>query len=62
MVGGFLAQPARKYAAFQVPFFCKFPFILPCLVAVGYSVFVLIGECKNACLTVVWLCYAAERR
>ena len=30
-VGGFFAQPAGKYSLFETPFFCQFPFLLPCL-------------------------------
>ena len=43
VVGGFLAQPASKYAAFQTPFFCQFPYLLPCLVGVGIGTLSLIG-------------------
>ena len=45
VAGGFLAQPASKYAVLQVPFFCQFPYVLPCLVGAGISVLSLIGKC-----------------
>ena len=48
VAGGFLAQPASKYAVLQVPFFCQFPYVLPCLVGAGISVLSLIG--KYICL------------
>jgi len=44
VAGGFLAQPASKYAVLQVPFFCQFPYVLPCLVGAGSSVLSLIGK------------------
>ena len=44
IVGGFLAQPASKYSLLQVPFFCMFPYLLPCLVGAAIGVLSLIGE------------------
>ena len=44
IVGGFLAEPASKYSLFKVPFFCKFPYILPCLVGVAIGIMSFIGK------------------
>ncbi|XP_065842034.1 uncharacterized protein [Oscarella lobularis] len=33
-VGGFLSQPAEKYSLFENEFFCRFPFVLPCLISI----------------------------
>ena len=44
IAGGFLAQPASKYSFFQTSFFCQFPFVLPCLLAVFIVFVALIGK------------------
>ena len=64
VVGGFLSQPADKYAVFQVPFFCKFPYIMPCFVGAAIAAISLIcrvtlsiiSHCTNVtCFTGSWL-------
>ena len=47
VIGGFLAQPASKYSALQFPFFCKYPYTLPCFVGAGMSIGSLIGRWNN---------------
>ena len=42
VVGGFLSQPADKYSVFQVPFFCRFPYIVPCFVGAAIALISLI--------------------
>ena len=44
VVGGFLARPASKYPLLQIPFFCEFPYLLPCLVGGVLSVLSLLGK------------------
>ena len=54
VAGGFLAQPASKYSVLQVPFFCQFPYVLPCLVGGSISVLSLVGKyvCQSGLLNV----------
>lgn len=47
VVGGFLARPASKYPLLQIPFFCEFPYLLPCLVGGVLSVLSLLGKFLN---------------
>ncbi|XP_065901217.1 uncharacterized protein [Dysidea avara] len=42
LTGGFLARPASKYPFFDVPFFCQFPYFLPCMVGVAVSMISLV--------------------
>ena len=44
VTGGFLARPASKYPLFDVPFFCQFPYVLPCMVALTMAISGLIGK------------------
>ena len=44
ITGGFLARPASKYPLFDIPFFCRFPYLLPCLVALVVAIIGLV--CK----------------
>ena len=44
VTGGFLARPASKYPLFDVPFFCHFPYVLPCMVALTMAIIGLIGR------------------
>ncbi|XP_065901214.1 uncharacterized protein [Dysidea avara] len=43
VTGGFLARPASKYPLFDVPFFCQFPYVLPCMVALTMAISGLIA-------------------
>jgi MFS family permease len=38
-----MSQPAAKYAAFRNDFFCKFPYVLPCLIGVAICLFSFIA-------------------
>ena len=42
-MGGFLSQPGSKYSVFETAFFCKFPYVLPCLIGAVISFVTLIG-------------------
>ena len=42
-MGGLLAQPADKYEVLRVPFFCLFPYLLPCLVGLGFCVLAMLA-------------------
>lgn len=44
VVGGFLARSASKYEATQISFFCKFPYVLPCLVGAALGILSLTGR------------------
>ena len=44
LTGGFLARPASKYPLLNIPFFCNFPYVLPCLVGVSANIFGLISK------------------
>ena len=44
LTGGFLAHPTSKYPLFDVPFFCDFPYLLPCLIGVSTNIFNLISK------------------
>ena len=39
-----MARPASKYPLFDVPFFCRFPYLLPCLVALVVAIVGLVCE------------------
>lgn len=47
MIGGYLAQPASKFGPLQKPFFCKYPYSLPCIVGGGLAVIGFIGTNMN---------------
>jgi len=44
VVGGFLARSASKYETTQISFFCKFPYLLPCLVGAALGILSLTGR------------------
>lgn len=41
-----MAQPASKYSVFQTSFFCKFPYLLPCLIGAAIGLCSLIGQSR----------------
>ena len=56
LTGGFLARPASKYSAFNIPFFCNFPYVLPCLVGVAANIVSFIS--KYITIIIIPLCIA----
>ena len=44
VIGGFLAQPASKFGPLKIPFFCEYPYSLPCIVGASLAVFSFIGK------------------
>ena len=47
MIGGYLAQPASKFGPLKKPFFCKYPYSLPCIVGGTLAIVSFIGNQKN---------------
>lgn len=41
-LGGLLAHPERNFSLFRTKFWIEYPFVLPCFVAAGFAVFVVI--------------------
>ena len=46
VIGGFLAQPALKYPNTfgRLPVFVSYPYLLPCLFAASFGLFLLVGR------------------
>ena len=44
VIGGYLAQPASKFGPLKKPFFCKYPYSLPCIVGAALAVISFIGN------------------
>ena len=44
MIGGYLAQPASKFGPLKKPFFCKYPYSLPCIVGGTFAIISFIGK------------------
>ena len=44
VIGGFLAQPASKFGPLKIPFFCEYPYSLPCIVGASLAVVSFIGK------------------
>ena len=48
VIGGYLAQPASKFGPLKKPFFCKYPYSLPCIVGAALAVISFIGNEKES--------------
>lgn len=42
LIGGYLSQPAESYESFNTQFWIDFPYLLPCLVAIGFAVIAMV--------------------
>ncbi len=44
VIGGYLAQPASKFGPLKKPFFCMYPYSLPCIVGGTFAIISFIGN------------------